>query len=44
MTFTEYLLMGFVCLLILYVGARLATAAYFQSKQHYEKGRKHHGL
>lgn len=40
MSFSEYIATGMLVLLAVYMAARLATAAYFKSKQHYERQAK----
>lgn len=40
MDFLSWVALGAVALLVLYVGARLCTAAYFRSKHDYERGFK----
>lgn len=44
LTIGEYIGLGFVALVVLYIAARLISAAVFKSKQQYEQQRKnHHG-
>ena len=38
----EFIAVGIIALIVIYVVARFITAAYFKSKQQYEK-EKHHG-
>lgn len=42
-TMFDYILTGGLALLGLFLAVRLASAAYFNSKRHYEKQRTHHG-
>lgn len=43
-SFGHYILIGGLALVGLYLAARLITAAYFNSKHHYENTRnRHHG-
>lgn len=43
LTTFDYILRGGLALLGLYLVGRLLSAAYFTSKQHYDKQRTHHG-
>ena len=44
LSFFDYILSGGLALFGLYLGARLITAAYFNSKRHYDNQRNHnHG-
>lgn len=41
--FFDYILLGGLALIGLFLAARLMSAAYFNSKQHYEQKRTRHG-
>lgn len=43
MSFGEIIAYGGLALFAIYVAARLVSAAFFKSKQHYERQRNHHG-
>lgn len=40
LSFPEFVAIGFGSLVAIYIVARLVTAAFFKSKQHYERGSK----